>query len=568
MTWGPIKLPDRAFIYRKATKIHEERKKGREEIMMNDELLLAKLGYKQSLNRQLSTFSNFAISFGCCSVLSGLLPLWGTTILTGGTSASIWGYLIVALLTLTIGSSLAEICSAFPTTGGLYFWTAQLSNSDWVPFMCWIVGYFNWLSLSVAICAGDLGMAGFLASAISVMHPNFVTTPAIDYGIFIAILVIHGWMNTWPVKYTGIINNISVWWHIMGISFIVIVGLVLTPNKPSVAFALGQSYNGSGFSSNGYAWLIGLLQAQFTLNGYDTAAHVSEETRSAQRSSPIGIVMAIGISAIAGTILMIACAFMIQDFDTQIVNSHFSMAITQVFIDGLGVAWTMWFLVIILVAMYFAGAAVIVGSSRQTYAFARDGAMPFSKWLSKLTTTKVPANAVWFNIIFAAILGIPYLFSEVAFETIVSINTISANLSYFVPIWLRITMARNRFQKGPFHLGKWSIPCGVIASAWILFTSVLFMLPTQWPVTVSNMNFAIIPFVVVIGLASFVYLISGRKWFTGPVRDIDTITIRKEDGQIIHETRRVILLSEDDDSSQHDVTLNKTKKGNEQIIQE
>ncbi|RCI05369.1 hypothetical protein CU098_013330, partial [Rhizopus stolonifer] len=443
----------------------------------DDELLLAKLGYKQSLNRQLSTFSNFAISFGCCSVLSGLLPMWGTTLLTGGTSASIWGYLVVALLTMTIGSSLAE-SNSYPTMGGLYYWTAQLSESEWVPFMCWIVGYFNWLSLSVAICAGDLGMAEFLTSAISVAHPDFVTTPAIDYGVFIAILFIHGLMNTLPVKYTGMINNLSVWWHLMGILFIVLVGLLLTPNKPSASFALGQVYNGSGFSSQGYAWLIGLLQAQFTLNGYDSAAHVSEETMSAQRGSPMGIVMAIGTSAIAGTVLMMACAFMIQDFDRQIVHSANSMAITQVFLDGVGMGWTLWFLVIILVAMYFAGASVIVGSSRQTYAFARDGAMPLSAWLTRLTDAKVPANAVWFNIIFSAILGIPYLFSDVAFETIVSINTIAANISYLIPIWLRITMARKRFTKGPFHMGWFSIPCGIIACLWIVLTSALFVLPT------------------------------------------------------------------------------------------
>lgn len=206
----------------------------------------------------------------------------------------------------------------------------------------------------MAICAADLSMAEFLTSAISVTNPNFTTTPAIDYGIFLAILFIHGWMNTLPVKHTGFISNLSVWWHIMGILFIVIVGLLLTPNKPSASFALGQVYNGSGFSSTGYAWLIGLLQAQFTLNGYDSAAHVSEETMSAQRGSPFGIVMAIGVSAIAGTILMIACAFMIQDFDRQIVNSNYPMEITQVFLDGTGIAWTMWFLVIILVAMYFA----------------------------------------------------------------------------------------------------------------------------------------------------------------------------------------------------------------------
>ncbi|KAI7887610.1 amino acid permease-domain-containing protein [Mucor mucedo] len=555
MAWGNIKMPDRALIFgeEKTAKMYADRKKKREEAMIDDELLLAKLGYKQDLNRQLSTFSNFAISSGCCSVLSGLLPLWGKTLLTGGTSASIWGYIIVAIMTLTIGSSLAEICSAFPTTGGLYFWTAQLSDSQWVPFMCWIVGYFNWLSLSVAICAGDLGMAGFLTSAITVVKPEFQTTPAIDFGVFLVIILVHGWMNTLPVKYTGMINNLSVWWHLMGILFIVIVGLMLTPNKASASFVFTQTYNGSGLKSDGYAWLIGLLQAQFTLNGYDTAAHVSEETRSAQRSSPMGIIMAIGTSAVAGVILMVACAFMIQDFEGQVVNGKIPMAITQVFLDSTGIGWTMWFLIIILVAMYFAGGAVTVGSSRQTYAFARDGAMPFSKWLTKLSDSKVPTNAVWFNIAFAIILGIPYLFSEVAFETIVSINTIAANISYFIPIWLRITMARKRFQRGPYNMGKFSVPCGIIACAWILFTSVLFILPTQYPITANNMNFAIAPFAFVIGLASLVYAFSGRNWFTGPVRNIDTVVVREEDGKVIQETRRIVLLSENDVVDRHEI---------------
>lgn len=511
-----IKKPDPAMLKGGSSEMIETSE------YMDDEMLLASMGYKQSLDRQLSMFSNFALSFGCCSVLSGLLPMWGTALLTGGTSVTIWGYLVVAILTLAIGSSLAEICSAFPTTGGLYFWTAQLSDSDWVPFMCWIVGYFNWLSLSVAICAGDLAMAEFLMSAVSLARPDFEATAAMTYGVFIAILFLHGIINVVPVNYTGTINNFSVWWHMMGTLFIIIVGLLLTPNKPSASFALGQVYNDTGFSSTGYAWLIGLLQSQFTLNGYDTAAHVSEETKSAQRGSPMGIVMAIAVSAVSGTVLMIACAFMIQDFDAQIVNTTMSMPITQVFLDGTGQGWTMWFIIIILVAMFFAGSAVVVGSSRQTYAFARDGAMPVSKWLTQLTSHKVPANAVWFNIIFSALLGIPYLFSDVAFETIVSINTISANISYFIPIWLRITMARKRFQKGPYNMGRFSIPCGIIACAWIFFTSILFILPTQYPVTPDNMNFAIIPFAFVIGLATLAYLVSGRKWFTGPIRNIDT----------------------------------------------
>lgn len=77
MTWPNIKVPDRALIFgkEKSEKIYQDRKKKQDEAMIDDELLLAKLGYKQDLNRHLSAFSNFAISFGCCSVLGGLLPV-------------------------------------------------------------------------------------------------------------------------------------------------------------------------------------------------------------------------------------------------------------------------------------------------------------------------------------------------------------------------------------------------------------------------------------------------------------------------------------------------------------
>lgn len=67
------------------------------------------------------------------------------------------------------------------------------------------------------------------------------------------------------------------------------------------------------------------------------------------------------------------------------------------------------------------------------------------------------------------------------------------------------------------------------------------------------MNFAIIPFAFVIGLATLVYAFSGRKWFTGPLRNIDTVVVREEDGKVIQETRRVVLLSEDDLVDQHEI---------------
>ncbi|KAG0269934.1 hypothetical protein DFQ27_001483 [Actinomortierella ambigua] len=119
------------------------------QVLEHDELVLEKLGYKQTLDRSLSGFKTFGVSFSCCSIISGLTILLGDALQSGGPVTVVWGWPIVAFFTLMVGLSLAEICSAFPTTGGLYFWTTKLASADWVPVASWMTGYFNWLGLGV-----------------------------------------------------------------------------------------------------------------------------------------------------------------------------------------------------------------------------------------------------------------------------------------------------------------------------------------------------------------------------------------------------------------------------------
>lgn len=102
---------------------------------------------QQEMDKTMSTVSNFAIAFGCCSILSGLTPLWGDAMLAAGSIAVIWGWILVSIFTFGVGLSLAEICSAYPITGGLYIWVSKLAPPKWVPIMCWLTGWCNWLGL-------------------------------------------------------------------------------------------------------------------------------------------------------------------------------------------------------------------------------------------------------------------------------------------------------------------------------------------------------------------------------------------------------------------------------------
>ncbi|ORZ03010.1 amino acid/polyamine transporter I [Syncephalastrum racemosum] len=514
-----------------------------------DEQLLQELGYTQDLSRSISGFSNFAIAFSCCSILSGLTPMWGDAMVDAGSLGVIWGWFITGTFTMIVAMSLAEICSAFPTTGGLYFWASRLAPGRYMPLACWLTGWFNWIGLCFGITSVDLGLAQFIAGVINVWRPDVDTSVYMQYGIYVGILLIHGVMNSVAVSWSGIMNQFAFYVNMVGILLIVIVGLALTRPLATGSFVFSEFYNGSGFSSDGFAFLLVILQSQYTLSGYDSAAHMSEETKNSQHGSPFGILMAVAANATSGFIFLLGVSFMVKDYASQIVSeSAIQPQMVQVFVDGVGNAWTMVFLIFVMLSIFFCGASLTLGSSRMVYAFARDGAMPFSKHLHHLNKrTNNPVNAVWFNVLVSGIVGILYMINSTAYEAIVSVNTIGSQLSYLVPIVLRITVSRKTFKPGPWNLGRYSTIAGVISSCWLIFTCALFICPTEAPITPDTMNYAIVPFAFIMICSVGYYAIWGRKWFTGPVRVVngqEVVLGDDDDGSILSGSKQQVETKE------------------------
>ena len=275
---------------------------------------LHQLGYAQELRRRMGGFSNFAISFTIISILSGCLTLYGYGLTTGGPVTMVWGWLLVGVMTTVVGLGMAEVCSAYPTAGGLYYWAAKLAKRNGAAWS-WFTGWFNMLG-QVAITAGiDFGMALFLTALLN-LTTGFTATRDHTVWVYAGILLAHGLLNTFGIRVVAFLSDVSVWWHVLGVAVIALVLLIVPTHHASASFLFTHFVNKTGFSSGIYVFLIGLLMAQYTFTGYDASAHVTEETKGASTAGPKGIVNSIIVSLVAGFVLILGITYAItNDYD-------------------------------------------------------------------------------------------------------------------------------------------------------------------------------------------------------------------------------------------------------------
>ena len=481
--------------------------------LSSDEETLHALGYAQELRRRMSGFSNFAVSFTIISILSGCLTLYGNAMNVGGPVMIIWGWLGVGIMTLFVGLAMAEVCSSFPTAGGLYYWAAKLAPRNGAAW-AWFTGWFNFLG-QVAVTAGiDFGAAAFI-NAFAELQWGYAATPGHTVLIYAGVLLLHGLLNQFGIKLVSLLNDVSVWWHIVGVLIIVGVLTIAPKHHQSASFVFGHFVNNTGWKSAFYVAPLGLLLAQYTFTGYDASAHMTEETHNAARSGPRGIVMSIIVSLIAGWILLIGLTFAIQNYGGELASKT-GVPPVQIFIDATSSTVGRLLLLIAIGAQLFCGMSSVTANSRMIYAFSRDGALPGSSlWHRVNKRTRTPTNAIWLAAGFAFILALPDLWNVAAYGAVTSIAVIGLYIAYVLPTFLRLRQG-DSFVRGPWHLGRWSKPVGIIAVVWVIIITILFMLPVFSPITVDDFNYTIVAVRSSWASPASTGLVSAKNWFTGP----------------------------------------------------
>src|SRR3989441_3110314 len=484
---------------------------------------LHRMGYAQELARRMSSFSNFAVSFTIISILSGCLTLSAYGMNPGAQIIMTIGGPLVGIFVTLVGLSMAEVASTYPTAGGLYYWAAKLGGKNGAAWS-WFTGWFNLLG-QVGVTAGiDFGGAFFMSALFNQLF-NYTLDPPHIIAVYAVILFAHGLLNTFGIRLVALLNDISVWWHLVGVVVIVgalffIPGSGLGPagtTHQSVSFVFTHFVNNTGFSFAGapiYVFLIGLLLAQYTFTGYDASAHMTEETHNAAVGGPRGIVWSIVVSLFAGVLLLIGVTSAIQNYTAE---ASAVVPPAQIFVDAVGKNLGTFLLFIVVGAQFYCGMSSVTANSRMIYAFSRDGAVPGSQFWHKINPrTPTPTNSIWFAAVGAFILGLPYLWNPVAYAAVTSIAVIGLYIAYGLPILLRL-LAGERFQRGPWHLGRWSYVVGWTAVIWIAFISILFILPQLSPgTTLTTFNYSIVAVAVVLLYSGGYWFLSAKNWFKGP----------------------------------------------------
>ncbi len=281
-----------------------------------------------------------------------------------------------------------------------------------------------------------------------------------------------------------------------------------------------------------YVVLIGLLMAQYTFTGYDASAHMTEETRDPSISGPRGIVSSIWVSLVAGFVLIVGVTWAISNTGIYAAASANPVAPGVIFQSALGNHGAEFLLLVIIVAQGFCGMASVTANSRMVYAFSRDGAVPGHRFWHRINPrTRTPTNSIWFCVVFAFILGLPYLWSSTAYFAVTSIAVIGLYIAYVIPTLLR-RLRGSEWSVGPWNLGKLSPFIGWLGVTWVAIITVLFMLPQVSPINRDTFNYAPVAVGVVIAFAGIYWLVSAHKWFKGPIVQGDEAELGKIEAEL------------------------------------
>ncbi|MDW6025024.1 amino acid permease [Mesorhizobium sp. BAC0120] len=425
-----------------------------------DVKVLHSMGYAQELERRLSRFSNFAVSFSIICILSGgINSLAQATSGAGGIGIGV-GWLVGCFVSLTFAVAMSQISSAYPTAGGLYHWGSILGSRG----TGWVTAWLNLLGLVTVLGAINVGTWTFFVGAFGpALHIENTLT---NQTIFLIIITGgQALINHMGIKLTAKLTDFSGWLIFCGSILIGIVCLAAADTWDLSRLFTFKNYSGEAGGnvwpavSNAWVFALGLLLPIYTITGYDASAHTSEETIKAARSVPRAMVMSVIWSAIFGLVFLVPFVLMVPDMDQAAAQGWnvFFWAFDQKV--GSGIKELVY--LVVLLAQLLCGLATVTSASRMIFAFSRDGGLPASTALSKVSPKyRTPVAAIWTSAVLSVLFvwgsSLVSVAGTSAYTIVVSCTVIFLFLSFTIPIVLgMMAWGTPKWDKmGPWNLGR------------------------------------------------------------------------------------------------------------------
>ncbi|KAK7676346.1 hypothetical protein QCA50_020687 [Cerrena zonata] len=233
----------------------------------SDAILLAQLGYKQELKRAFKPHEVFGIGFSIIGLVPSIASVLVYALPNGGPTALVWGWLICSIFLIFVAMSLAELGSAAPTSGGLYYWSHRYAPPRWKNLLSWICGYSNTIGNIAGIASIDWGCAVQLMAAVSIgSDMTFIPTTGQIFGVYAALIVSHVCIASLATSVVARLQGVYIVLNVL-LCFAIIIALpAATPGQ----FKNSAKYAFSGFSNlygwpNGWAFILSFLAPLWTI---------------------------------------------------------------------------------------------------------------------------------------------------------------------------------------------------------------------------------------------------------------------------------------------------------------
>ncbi|KAF8001957.1 hypothetical protein HF325_002922 [Metschnikowia pulcherrima] len=393
---------------------------------------------------------SLGIGFGLTNSWFGISASLITGIQSGGPMLIIYGIIIIAFISYCIGITLSELSSAIPSAGGQYVWTRVLSPRKYSGFLSYLCGSLAWAGSLFTSALMALSIALTIMGFWNLMHPDHVTKSwelFVVYQIVNASLVIFNCYG----KYLPFIANGALYTSLFLYVVITITVLACAKgNYQSADFVFVTFENGTGWKSAGIAFIVGLINPNWSFSCLDLASHLAEEVHNADSVIPIAILGTVTIGMVTSLTYAIAMFFCVTNLD-NIINHGTGLPILDIYHQALN------------------------------------------------------NRAV-------AVLGCLYLASSTAFNSMVVGCITFLLLSYMVPTVCLLYRGRNNIKHGCFWLGKLGLFANVMTIAWALFALGFYSLPSFMPVTAGTMNYVCVVYGVYAVLAMGYWFFPIKKY--------------------------------------------------------